>query len=73
MNVSKISLPDGGLVRIEGADAHQVASILSRMVANEPLVSNVTEQPLPLPSLTFSKSDARSGDDESPLELPRIF
>ena len=61
MNIQRVQLPDGRLVRIEGGDAAETARIMANYVGGGP-VTNVPascthEPPLPVPIWNFLKAD----------------
>lgn len=77
MNTTKVELPDGRLLCIEGAEAPQVASLISNaLVRNVPPHGYVSESPLEVPALNFAQAPAAApavvaAGDEMPLALPQ--
>lgn len=74
MKTIKVELPDGRLISIEGADASQVAHILTN---SDALTRNIppVEEPLDLPTTGFKPEATKaqpglSFNEEAPLALP---
>lgn len=73
---TRVQLPNGSLLRIEGGDAQQVADIITnQLTRNVPDRSAETnETALPVPSLNFAKeqvqANAEAHGEESALALP---
>lgn len=64
MNTTRVQLPNGNLLCIEGGDAQQVASIITNhLTRNVP-----TESPKVLPTLPFATRERLEA--ETPMEMP---
>ena len=79
MKTTRVQLPNGDLLQIEGADAEQVASIINnKLTCNVPVGNEGDEEPLLMAVMNFGKSPAKdsiqaneaSDDEEAALVMP---
>jgi hypothetical protein len=67
MNKTKVELPDGRLITLEGSNAEGIAALLMNHCGLGPVAnSSDTEEPLELPVMTFERRV------EEPLDNPAI-
>lgn len=74
---TKVQLPNGNLLMIEGGNAQQVANVVNEyLTRNVPGMSTAAsvEEALPVPLLNFAKeqvqTNAEADDEEAVLALP---
>ena len=65
MNTTKVELPDGRLLKIEGGDAESTAKLLVNHYLGQGQVENV-EEVLPVPGLGDFHESSKSGSGRQP-------
>ena len=74
MNTTKVQLPDGRLLKIEGRNAHSVAKLITNhyLGAGHVAQTSETDEPLEMAEMTFdSPADPQRQNSESTIrQLP---
>lgn len=69
-NTTRVQMPDGTLLRLEGCNANEVAAILQEKLAQSRPTTNA-EEPLSVPALNFSAAQAPAQTEgETALVMP---
>lgn len=69
-NATRVQLPDGTLLRLEGGDADDVAAILQQKLAQSSPTTNA-EEALSVPALNFSTAQTPAQNEgETALVMP---
>lgn len=67
LNTTRVELPDGRLLTIEGGNSHETANlILHHYLAAPPVAGQAEEEALEMPSMSFNKPSTITAPQSAP-------